>query len=667
MEEEMSKALCGACGKPLYGQKEEYKCSTNALNDGGEIVQRGNSSLHTVSNHGIQEEQKISKPSTEETNILSSSSTTTALSSSGGELMRQNIILTCSNMSGSVKCCRSIQSKNGSSPHFHFGCIAQMIPPRSKLYSDICNYVHEVEKEKKRKKAKCDMILEEERRIQGPDKVPLDQIGRHSIVMKGHHRFERGTYAVSVKRSLPQNPFICELCDIQGSSQYLSEYFDYFRMLKKEFYNDDEAVDAIHPTLSNPNDDELTQETGFVKHLIEQDQELNVQVSYKPTELTTSRIRHILQCTARNQEEATNSSEWTNYETITPLSLLGKPVRLFCNLTNSYHTGRIVDARDSKSIDSSRLKSSSIQKYIVPKSPPKRSSRTKQPRPSSHIKLDRDIASTQYLVRFRSGIEGRKSTVHQWLYLEEHPLMVGVNIVWANVHENNQSTNDTSKEFSVSSQSCADPYCSVKGGDLSSDADIAGSDVVKLRRLKKSRARFYPGQIFLRSALEMMHVDDINPNLESLPYSSNVHVPCGKSLKSDGGAHWNELNVISFIFYDSFTCVRLNLNKRLERMNYNNGDKDESDCGTKKETLHKTKQGDKSDIAYTVSILGQPFHHLSVADFRYPPPDLKEYLEVLKGYDESLVHAIVSACCEEEEQRRLLEWRTKYSCVTLNE
>jgi hypothetical protein len=652
LEEEKSNQLCGACGQPLYGER----------------IESANASIRSVSNHEIKEEQKMSKASIEDAKILSSSDSTAVSGSSIDPVVRKNTIITCSNMSGPLKWCRSFQS-DGFSPHFHLSCLEKMIPQRSKMYRDICQYVHEVEEDTKRKKMRCEMsypvrsqqkessnhvnTLEmdimsqhDERKIKLPDKVPLDKIGRHNSVIGSC--IESGSNTFVGKKSLPTNPFLCELCDIQGSSQYLSEYFANFRMMKKEFYGDDEAVDAIHPiSLLTPNDNEMMQEeTGFVKHLMEKDQELNPQVSYKPTEVTTARIRHILQHTARNQNEIRSSSVIDN-DTITPFSLIGQPIRLFCNVTNSYHTGRIIDARDSKSIDASRLKSSTIQKYMRQKSSWKSSSRMKQTQScSSHVKFDRDIASTQYLVRFRSRIEGRKSTVHQWLYLEEHPCMVGVNIVWANLHQDDLNANKTSQ---------------VKDGDLSSDAEIAESEIMQLRRLKKSKARFYPGQIFLRTALEMMHIDDISPNIDAFSPSKD-HASCEKRLKKDR----NGLNVTALIFYDTYKCVRLSLDNRVGLNTCNTRGNKASNCAASKSSC-KSKQGDLSDISYTLSVLGQPFHNISVADFRYPPPDLKEYLEVLKAYDESLVHAIVCACCEEEEQRRLRQWHTKHACVSFEE
>jgi len=694
LEEKKSNQFCGACGQPLYGgqDEDEFKCIDTTTRNGGRS-DTTNASGNSVSKYETKEEHKMSNSSNldDTSNILSSDNTATARSRM--EVARQNIILTCSNMSGQVKCCRSAKS-NGFSPRYHFGCIQKIIPQRSKMYRDICNYVQEVEEVNTCKKIKVEnmtsypvklqqkesvnplqslrrmdkMLPRDGSQITLPDKVPLDKFGRHSSDMNSSNE-NSGPSTVGMTKRLPKNPFLCEMCDIQGSSQYLSEYFVNFRKLKQQFYGDDEAVDAIHPISfsSLPNgddkvDDELmVQDTGFVKYLMEKDQELNPQVSYKPTELTAARIHHILQCTSKNMEQTKSSTIVGNSRPITPYSLIGQPIRLFCNVSNSYHTGRIIDARDTESIDTSRMKSSTIQKYMRKKSTSKSSSKIKKQNYSSPVKLDRDIASTQYLVRFRARIDGRKSAVHQWLYLEEHPLMVGVNIVWAKLQEDNhQTSNDDASKVFPMSQSCSDECLPVKCGDLSSVAEIAESDIVKLRRLKRSRAKFYPGQIFLRTALEMMHIDDINPSLGTFP-PSKVHASCGNSLENVRSLQSNVLNVIVLIFYSSYKCVCLNLGSEIGLMTCDTQDKNVSNYYERSRTVCAAKQGEKSDIAYTVSVLEQPFDHLPVADFLCPPPDLKEYLEVLKAYDECLVHAIVSACCEEEEQRRLVQWHAMKS------
>jgi hypothetical protein len=59
----------------------------------------------------------------------------------------------------------------------------------------------------------------------------------------------------------------------------------------------------------------------------------------------------------------------------------------------------------------------------------------KRTRKKTKLELHTNVSQTEYLVRFRAGIDGRILPVHQWLFLEEHPLMVSVALVWAKVME----------------------------------------------------------------------------------------------------------------------------------------------------------------------------------------------------------------------------------------
>jgi hypothetical protein len=72
-----------------------------------------------------------------------------------------------------------------------------------------------------------------------------------------------------------------------------------------------------------------------------------------------------------------------------------------------------------------------------------------------------------------------------------------------------------------------------------------------------------------------------------------------------------------------------------------------------KEANHKAEV--EKQMEHEISILGKTFDDLSVVDFHSPPPEFKEYLQVLKGYDDMLVHTTMCALLEEEEQRRILE------------
>ncbi len=90
--------------------------------------------------------------------------------------------------------------------------------------------------------------------------------------------------------------------------------------------------------------------------------------------------------------------------------------------------------------------------------------------------IDPNIARTEFLIRFRSGFDGRKVPLHQWLYLEEHPLMVGLVLAWVKVHSFVQP-----------------PQIHSTKGNMD----------------KNTTSQYRPAQLVLRTALEMAPVPEI--------------------------------------------------------------------------------------------------------------------------------------------------------------
>lgn len=84
-----------------------------------------------------------------------------------------------------------------------------------------------------------------------------------------------------------------------------------------------------------------------------------------------------------------SSSELFRNDEDDSLAHIGKPVRLFCPLDNIHHVGRVIDRRPAMQ------------------------------------------GVGEYLIRFRSQVNGRKIAVHQWINFDEHILMIGDSIVWA--------------------------------------------------------------------------------------------------------------------------------------------------------------------------------------------------------------------------------------------
>ena len=104
--------------------------------------------------------------------------------------------------------------------------------------------------------------------------------------------------------------------------------------------------------------------------------------------------------------------------------------------------------------------------------------------------IDKAVARTQYLVRFRAGIDGRKVPVHQWMFLEEHAVSVGVGLVWIN----------------PSGQTGTKVANNIETSDNTQEA----SGVKAPGPVSKPSVQYRPAQIVVRSALEMLPVKKLN-------------------------------------------------------------------------------------------------------------------------------------------------------------
>jgi len=606
----------------------------------------------------------------------------------------QDAIITCSNMFGEVKCCKSSQISDAS-PHYHFACIEKIIQPKSKLYSDICQYIQEREDDSKRKRLKKTLAKANAKGgklVCQPGTMPnkiawaphytgnaTSSTGSYSESL--HSNTSSGRNTPTNKKLSMKNPFICSMCDMQGSAQYLAEYFYNFRSEKCGYYKDEEAVDPIRPASSFGDDDSLgmEREHGFVKYLMSRQEKDVLGMPYKPTEVSLHRIRNILQHTRGTQTKSA-----FDFSTLTATHLIGQPVRLFCNISNSYHTGRIIDARQISEMESSRLKTISKRKDIDTKNDTNVKPPTSAFDLPPGILLDKQIGQTQYLVRFRARADGRKVAVQQWLYLEEHPIMVGVNIVWAKLSGQIQ---DVIESVTISPENLAGKgtVCTLKN-DLSVHLKVAETTLERRRKLKQAKSKFRPAQIFLRTALEMMHVDDINMDSVGHPHAhdaSTVNAPHSKS-KAANNENTNinasmalkgaKPNAVALFFGKRYHCIRVNVANKSDipaaatsaaktpffatpSVNTNrkkrNVENEATMDAAQKEANHKAEV--EKQMEHEISILGKTFDDLSVVDFHSPPPEFKEYLQVLKGYDDMLVHTTMCALLEEEEQRRILE------------
>jgi hypothetical protein len=155
---------------------------------------------------------------------------------------------------------------------------------------------------------------------------------------------------------------------------------------------------------------------------------------------------------------------------------VGKPVRLFCAVDNKYHVGRIIDWRRQQPIldlSNSSLHSEPDVRRKCRKVDDSRNTNATDTCSSHHREKSKLIphSHAEFLVRFHAGSDGRKEDVYQWIVFEEHALSVGVALIWG--------------------------YLGAL--DVSNDDD-----------------KWRPGQIMLRTALEMVPVRELNTSQQLL-------------------------------------------------------------------------------------------------------------------------------------------------------
>jgi hypothetical protein len=107
------------------------------------------------------------------------------------------------------------------------------------------------------------------------------------------------------------------------------------------------------------------------------------------------------------REESDRNGKARKVTRFGPELFIGKICKIYCPNDNSYHSGRIIDWRSA----------------ITPGTDPKQL-------PKLFCGKGR-IASSEFLVRFPAGFNGRKKTLLQWIILEEHSCAVSTDLIHA--------------------------------------------------------------------------------------------------------------------------------------------------------------------------------------------------------------------------------------------
>lgn len=257
---------------------------------------------------------------------------------------------------------------------------------------------------------------------------------------------------------LQRQSFICPACDVEGTSRYLLEYFEKFHAMKKNFYaeylggckrNREERLARA--------DESVDSRTGqsFLWHLLKDncgDREIS---GWNKSEIQLGVMSHALACLSKEvqqqriEDHVRREKRQKSMFKLDPSYLVGMPIRLFNPIENSYHSGRIIDYKLDAPYEIDRNLSET-------KPSPSDAS---FPEPDMNKLVDEKIVSTMFLLRFRHGCEGRKTSVHQWIYLEEHAVTVGAEICWANIGNGcDDAANDHSEDKTETDKRFMSPY-----------------------------------------------------------------------------------------------------------------------------------------------------------------------------------------------------------------
>lgn len=364
-QEKEALALCGTCDEPL-GQPPSTSLSNNTTTT---------TNASTLDHRVITCSNYIKEPKSCQTMVLNKERQSSARSFSSKR--------------------KKQTTKNGKhlllleSPHFHLCC--STVPCNSQLYSNL-----QFDLDKKQES------VANKKSAPSSNNSPAST---SPIPPFNNHTGTNGkiTTNISINNSAKTtvataaSTFLCPACDIKGTSMYLYEYFSNHHKLKCQFFSDDEAILSVQPvgcvkiaddacatanrgpTQSNQTNNtnktntELTisgmgEDNGYVKYLLDRKKQQQLpdstlmcsnkssQQFYKKTELRLDFIQNILdqipssspskQYNKRHDVDNHNDANAMRCgATIDSKWLAGQPIRLFCDTSNTYYTGRYVDSR----------------------------------------------------------------------------------------------------------------------------------------------------------------------------------------------------------------------------------------------------------------------------------------------------------------------------------
>ncbi|KAL7488912.1 hypothetical protein ACHAW6_014505 [Cyclotella cf. meneghiniana] len=219
---------------------------------------------------------------------------------------------------------------------------------------------------------------------------------------------------------IPPGEIYCQQCAAEGSTSVLRQYFERCDAIRSNFSCSRAYVMSLLEKHMRENPVGNAIDKANTSNDADDIEEDSMKVHLKPpprSELWSVEEMDRMALDSSNEEGVDNATDGTRAnKDVWKVAefLIGKPVRLYCNLDNEYHNGRIIDWRTcSAYLDVNRIRKTTKSRDIN----------------------DLDyygigpISSCEFLVRFPSGSEGRKKDLLQWMLLEEHSLAVGITLV----------------------------------------------------------------------------------------------------------------------------------------------------------------------------------------------------------------------------------------------
>ncbi|KAL7499343.1 hypothetical protein ACHAWT_008258 [Skeletonema menzelii] len=209
------------------------------------------------------------------------------------------------------------------------------------------------------------------------------------------------------ERDVPEGDIYCKKCAEDGATTVLEKYFDRVDYARSHYSCSRAYVIALleNQMRANPAGNLLRGEKNGVDDL-----------NCPPRSELWSAFELNNNLTLNDKDDGENEKNITS-SSAGAAFLVGKPVRLYNNLDNEYHVGRIVDwrscsaypdysANDPSASDDNTVSINDLEYF------------------GTGV-----ISSCEFLVRFPAGVNGRRKELLKWVLLEEHSLAVGIRLI----------------------------------------------------------------------------------------------------------------------------------------------------------------------------------------------------------------------------------------------